>query len=154
MSASAGRGDFVGAQGTPRERPEARYGEAEEGRGYGWVVFAGVMITLAGIMNMIYGIAAIAESHFYIANTHYVFSDLNTWGWIVMFIGAFQICAGVGIWMRARWARWVGVFIAGVNAIAQLLFLPAYPFLSLAIFTLDILVIYGLVAYGGKLEET
>jgi len=40
--------------------------------------------------------------------------------------------------------------VAGINSIIQLIFLPAYPFLALSIFTLDILVIYGLVAYGGR----
>ena len=43
---------------------------------------------------------------------------------------------------------------AGINAVIQLLYLPAYPWLSLAIFAVDVLVIYGLVAYGGKLQES
>jgi hypothetical protein len=122
----------------------------DEDHGYGWVMFAGIMIMIAGTLNIIYGIAAISNSHFYVANTHYVISDLNTWGWVIMLIGVLQFCAAVGIWGRAQWARWVGVLVASVNAIIQLIFIPAYPFLALAIFTLDLLVVYGLVAYGGR----
>jgi hypothetical protein len=116
----------------------------------GWVTFAGVMLLLAGTMNLIYGIAAIAESSFYVANTRFVFTELKTWGWIVTCIGAVECIVAFGIWARNPWARWTGVGIATLNSIAQLLFLPAYPLLTLAIFSLDLLVIYGLVAHGGR----
>jgi hypothetical protein len=142
--------------GTIRRSADARVDPArhvEEERGVGWVTFAGVMIVLSGVMNLIYGIAAIAESSFYVANTRFVFSDLKTWGWIVTLIGAFEIIVALGIWLRSTWARWTGVGVAGINAIAQLGFIAAYPWLSLAIFSLDVLVIYGLVAYGAKNDE-
>jgi hypothetical protein len=122
---------------------------AEE-EGGGWVAFAGVMILLAGVINCIYGIAAIAESSFYVGNTRFVFSDLKTWGWIVLCIGALQATAAVGIWAREQWARWTGVAMASISAIAQLLFIPAYPLLALAVFALDVLVIYGLIAHGSR----
>ncbi len=118
--------------------------------GYGWVIFAGIMIMIAGTLNFIYGIAAISESNFYVANTHFVLSSLSTWGWVIMLLGILQFCAALGIWAQQEWARWFGVAVAGINSIIQLIFLPAYPFLALSIFTLDILVIYGLVAYGGR----
>ena len=84
----------------------------EDESGSGWVIFAGVMILMAGVMNTIYGIAAIAESSFYAGNTRFVFSDLKTWGWIVTLIGAFQSTAALGIWARSPWARWTGVAVA------------------------------------------
>lgn len=137
----------------PRQRAEPRYSEYEEPPGFGWVVFAGVLIMMAGTVNLIYGIAAIAESSFYIANTHFVFSNLKFWGWVLTFVGVFQMCVAAGIWVQAQWARWIGVVIASLSAIAQLLYIPTYPWLSLAVFTLDVLVIYALVAHGGRLEE-
>lgn len=139
-------------QAAARPHPEVSYGEVEEQHGAGWVTFAGVMIALAGVMDLIYGIAAIAKSHVYAAGLHFVFSNLNAWGWTVTFIGAFELCVAVGIWAGASWARWTGVVIAGLNAIAELSFIPAQPWLSLAVFTLDMLVIYGLIAYGRRLE--
>jgi hypothetical protein len=118
--------------------------------GYGWVVFAGTMIAIAGVLNVIYGIAAIDNAHIYTANTKYVFGDLNTWGWFLTVVGAIQVFAAFSIWGQTEWGRWVGVFSAGANAILMLLYLPAFPFFALAIFTIDILVIYGLIAHGGR----
>ena len=141
--------------GTIRRSADARAeatSRVEDESGSGWVIFAGVMILMAGVMNTIYGIAAIAESSFYVGSTRFVFSDLKTWGWIVLLIGALESTAALGIWARATWARWTGVAVAGLNGIAQLLFIPAYPFLSLAIFSMDLLVIYGLIAHGGRSE--
>jgi hypothetical protein len=141
----------TGAPGGARVEP--RYDEYREPQGYGWVMFAGVVIAIAGTLNIIYGVAAIAESHFYVANTHFVISDLKTWGWIVTAIGALQVCVAGGIWAQSGWARWTGVAVASLNAIAQLMFIAAYPWSSLAIFSLDVLVIYGLVTYGGRTQR-
>jgi hypothetical protein len=137
------------APSSPRAEPAVEY---EEPRGYGWVIFAGTMLLMAGTLNIIYGIAAVSNSHFYAANTRFVFSELNTWGWIVIAIGAIQACVGIGIYAQAQWARWTGVAAASLNAIAQLLFIAAYPWLSLAIFAIDLLVIYGLITYGARKE--
>jgi len=121
-------------------------------RGYGWVVFAGVMLLVLGTLNFIEGVAAISNSHFFVANTHYIAGSLNTWGWIVLIIGVIEWIVGCGVFVKNQLSRWAGVVILALNAIAQLLMIPAYPFWSLAIFTLDILAIYGLVAYGKKIS--
>jgi hypothetical protein len=54
------------------------------------------------------------------------------------------------VWAGNELARWAGIVIVSLNAIAQLMFIPAYPFWSLGIFTLDVLVLYALAAYGGR----
>lgn len=143
----------AGRQASESAHIQSLYVEPEEQPGFGWVMFAGVMIMLAGTVNLIYGIAAIAESSFYIANTHFVFSELKFWGWVLTFVGVLEMCVAAGVWMQATWARWTGVVIASLSAIAQLMYLPTYPWLSLAVFTLDVLVIYGLIVHGGKLEK-
>jgi hypothetical protein len=122
----------------------------EEGRGGGWITFAGVMIVMSAILNIIDGIAAISKSSFFIGDAKYILSDLKTWGWIVLLIGVVELFVAFGIWAGSNAARWAGIVIVSINAIAQLLFIPAYPFWSLAIFTLDVLVLYGLAAYGGR----
>jgi hypothetical protein len=117
--------------------------------GHGWVTFAGIMIVMLGILNVIYGIAAIGDSRFFIAGQKYILSDLHTWGWVTLIIGALQVAAAFSIWSGGSFGRWFGITVAVINAIAALLSLPAYPFWSLAIFSVDLLVIYGLCAYGG-----
>ena len=126
----------------------SRYEEDEPGGG--WVAFAGVMIAIVGVLNIIYGIAAISNSHFFVHGVNYILSDLNTWGWVLLITGVIQFCAAIAIFGRIQWGRWIGILTASVNAIIQLVFIPAYPFGSLAMFAIDILVIYGLVAYGGR----
>jgi hypothetical protein len=121
--------------------------------GDGWVLFAGALLVMVGILNTIDGIAAISNSKFFVGDAKYIFSDLNTWGWIVLVLGAIQGLTGIGVVLRVRGVRWIGVTFASLNAIAQLFFLPAYPFLSLSLFTLDILIIYGLIAYGSRVDR-
>jgi hypothetical protein len=137
---------------TPRAAREGgRYSyDYEESHGEGWVTFAGVMLMIVGIMNFIGGIAAIDDANFYVANAQFVISDLSTWGWVILITGAVQVIAAFGIWTHNQFARWLGVGFASLNALAQLLMLPAYPLWSLALFSVDILIIYGLLAYGGR----
>ena len=131
----------------PSARTDAAY---DEDRGLGWVVFAGIMLSIVGILNIVYGIAAIDNANFYAAGANYVITDLNTWGWFLLGVGAVQFLAAFGIWAGSEWGRWVGIISAGCNAILQMFFIPAFPLLSVSLFAVDILVIYGLVAYGGR----
>jgi hypothetical protein len=119
----------------------------------GWVVFAGTMLLIAATLNIVYGIGAIDNANVFVNDARYIFSDLNTWGWIALGTGAVQMLAAFGIWARNSLATWLGLAFASVNAILQLLMLPAYPFLSLSLLAIDILVIYGLAVHGGHADE-
>jgi hypothetical protein len=132
--------------------PTTYAGYEDEDRGYGWVVFAGVLLLLVGTLNTIEGIAAIGNAHFFVANTHYIAGSLNTWGWVVLCIGVIELAVGCGVFVKNQFSRWVGVVVLSLNAIAQLLMMPAYPFWSLVIFTMDLLAIYGLIAYGKRIS--
>lgn len=126
----------------------------DEDTGYGWVLFAGTMLALLATLNFIDGVAAVSNSTFFTANAKFVLSDLNTWGWVLIGISVLQLLLAFGIWARVKGLRWIGVGIASLNAVIQLMFMPAYPFWSLCLFTLDILVIYGLVAHGARMDQT
>lgn len=128
-------------------------GYYEDERANSWLVFAGVLLLLLGTLNVIDGIAAISKAHFYVGNASYIAGDLNTWGWVVLFLGAGQLLVGLGVFVKNQFARWAGVAVLSLNAIAQLLMMPAYPFWSLAIFAVDILAVYGLIAYGKRIES-
>jgi len=116
----------------------------------GWITFAGIMLILVSIINTIDGIAAISTSSFYVADARYIVSDLNTWGWVMLGLGVLQMVVAMGVFAGNQVARWAGVVIASLNLVAQLMFIPAYPFWSLSIVAIDVLVIYGLSAYGGR----
>jgi hypothetical protein len=128
------------------------YYDAPEGSG--WVMFSVCMLGLAGMWNVIDGLLAIGSSHVYGVVRTYTFSDLKTWGWILLGVGLLELMAAFMVLSGSEFARWFGIAAAGINALAQLAFVPSYPFWALAMFTVDVLVIYGLAAYGGKRLRT
>ncbi len=134
--------------------PAAREYAEDDDRGYGWVTFAGVLLMLIGGINFIMGIAAIGNAHFFTANAHYVAGSLNTWGWVVLCIGVLQWAVSLGVFLKNQFARWTGVLVLASNSVVQLMMMPAYPFWSLSIFALDILAIYGLIAYGKRITAS
>jgi hypothetical protein len=135
---------------TPTSRVSSAPPAAREQSGDGWVVFAGIILAIVGTLNFIGGIAAVGDSKFFVGDTKYVLGDLHTWGWVVLIIGAVQVLTAFGVWARNPFARGLGIAFASLNAIAQLLMLPAYPLWSLALFSMDIMIVYGLAAYGGR----
>jgi hypothetical protein len=127
--------------------------ESDE-QGFGWLLFAATMLGLAGIFSVIDGIVALSKSRFYSPNATYVFSDLRTWGWITLIVGALLIVAAMGVMSGSGFAKWFGIAIAGLSAINQFVAIQAYPFWSFIVFAVDVLVIYALAKYGGKPELT
>ena len=121
-----------------------------EGRGYGLVLFAGVLLLVSGFWNLIYGIAAIAQSHVFVANAHYVFGNLRAWGWVTLIFAILLLIAGGGVMAGNQLARWFAVAVLGLNLIEQMFSIPSYPFWSLTIIALDVVALYGLCAYGSR----
>jgi len=110
----------------------------------GWWVFAGVLLLVAGVLNIIYGIAAIGDSKFFTEHGQYIISSLHTWGWILLILGVLELVAAFSLFSGGEFGRWFGIFIAALNSMGALLTIPNNPFWSLAIFALSIIVIYKL----------
>jgi hypothetical protein len=121
-----------------------------EPKGTGWVTFAAVMLGLAGTWNVIDGVLAISSSRVYTADSVFIFSDLNTWGWIVLVLGIIEGLAALSLLSGSEIARWAAIGVAGVNAIGQLMFVPVYPWWAITMFAVDVLIIYALAVYGGQ----
>jgi len=119
--------------------------------GEGWIAFAGIMMALAGFLNIIWGIAAIDDSAFFTDEGRYViFDDLSTWGWFLLILGVLQLVAAFSIWNRHTFGQVFGIACASVNAMIILFTVNAYPFAAFMLFIVDLLIIYGLAAYGGR----
>jgi hypothetical protein len=114
----------------------------------GWVTFAGILLVISGTLNVIYGIAAIGNSKFFVQNAHYMFSNLKTWGWITLGIGILEVLAAGSLWNGGLYGRIFGIGTASLAAIGALLSIPAYPFWSLAVFALAIVIIHQIAAHG------
>ena len=110
----------------------------------GWWVFAAILLGVSGVLNIIWGIAAIGNSHFFTANAHYIFSNLNTWGWITLIVGVVELFASFSLFQGGGFGRVIGIIAATLAALDALLSIPAAPFWSICVFALSIIVLYEL----------
>lgn len=111
----------------------------------GWWVFAAILLSIAGVLNIIWGIAAISESHFVTVNgATYVFSSLKTWGWITLILGVLEILAAMSLFSGGGFGRWFGIFAASLVAIDSLLDIRVLPFWSICVFALSVIVVFQL----------
>ena len=110
----------------------------------GWWVFAGVLLLIAGVLNVIYGIAANSNSAFLSGTTVYILRDLRLWGWLSLIVGICEWVAAFSLWSGGEFGRWFGIAVASINAVGVLLTISTYPITSLAIFALSIIIIYKL----------
>ena len=118
-------------------------------RGVGRAIFAAVLLLIAGTLNVIYGIAGIANAHFFTDNAHYVFANVRAWGWITLILGIIELTAGYSLFSGGTYGRVIGIAAATIGAIGALLSVAgAFPFWSLGVFALCVIVIHGLIVYG------
>ena len=111
----------------------------------GWWIFAAILLSIAGVLNIIWGIAAIAESNFTtVTGASYVFSELKTWGWITLILGVIELLAALSLFSGGTFGRWFAIFAAGLVAINALLDIRVLPFWSICVFALSVIVIYQL----------
>ena len=117
------------------------------GRRSGWVTFAGVVALVVGAYNAISGIAALSDDDTIAAQANEVLYgiDLTAWGWFWLIVGALQLLTGVLILQRNEWGRALGVGMAGLSAVITVFVIFVFPLWSLAVLTLDALVLYGLL---------
>ena len=120
----------------------------------GFILFAAIMMIMAGVFQAISGLVAIFENEFYVATRNYLFQfDATTWGWIHLLVGLIVAFAGWGLLSGRTWARAVAITVALLSAITNFLFVPYYPFWALLLITLDIFVIWAVAAHGGELRD-
>jgi hypothetical protein len=144
----------VTEQSPSQYRSGTRAEEATSGWAVGFILFAAIMMLMAGFFQASAGMVAIFENEFYVATRNYLFQfDATTWGWIHLLVGLLVAFAGWGLLSGQTWARVVGITLAMLSAIANFLFIPYYPIWSLLIITLDIFVIWAIAAHGRDLRD-
>jgi hypothetical protein len=128
---------------------EVRSHKAPSAWATGLIVFAGVMMILAGGFQAITGLVALLENEFYVATRNYLFQfDATSWGWIHLLLGLVVLLAGFAVLSGRTWGRVVGIILAALSALANFAFIPYYPVWSITIIALDVFVIWALAAHG------
>ncbi|MET9270642.1 hypothetical protein [Kribbella sp. NPDC003557] len=115
----------------------------------GFVLFAGVMMIMAGAFQAFSGLVALFENEFYVATRNYLFQfDATAWGWIHLIVGALVAVAGFAVMAGQTWARVIGIILAALSALANFTFIPYYPFWAIIVIAVDVFVIWALAVHG------
>jgi hypothetical protein len=118
-------------------------------RGTGSALFVGILLMIAGVLNIIYGIAAVGDADFWVGNTQFVFSSLHTWGWITIILGVIQLTGSFSLLGGGAYGRFVGLVAAMLGAVGALLDVGgAHPWWALGVFAICLVCIHGLVVLG------
>ena len=124
-------------------------------RGAGRVVFAGTLLLIAGTLNIIYGIGALDDANIFVNDKRYIFTNLNTLGWVLILLGIIQLTGGFSLIAGNTYGRVIGILGAGLGAIGALLSIGgAYPWWSLGIFVLCVYVLHGIFVFGDDERAT
>lgn len=115
----------------------------------GWAMFAGIMLIISGVFDVIQGIVALANDEFFVIGVDYVFKfDVTSWGWIHIIGGIVLVASGAGIFSGNVMARTVGVIVAGLSIVWNFAWLPYYPIWSIITIAIGVTVIWALTAHG------
>lgn len=145
--AHPGTGPASDVRSTPATQEHVETGSAW----LGWIWFAGAMMILLGLFNVIEGLVALFNSRFYVVGPEgLLVFDIAGWGWVHLIIGILAVAAGLALFTGAMWARVVAVVLATINALAQLTFLSAYPVWCTIVIALDVIVIWAVIAHGAE----
>ena len=123
-----------------------------EERGGGWLVFAGIVLIVGGIMRVFDAIWAFRYHGVLPSNLEdAIFGhSLKTYGWVYLIVAIILILAGFGVMVRSQLSRWIGIIGGAVAAISAIWWMPYYPVWSLTYIVIGVFVIYGLAVYGSR----
>lgn len=118
-------------------------------RGAGRALFAAILLLVAGTLNIIYGIGALDDANIFVNDKRYIFTNLNTMGWVLIILGVIQLTGGFSLMAGNTYGRVIGIIGGSLGAIGALLSIGgAYPWWSLGIFALCLWIVYGIAIYG------
>lgn len=120
----------------------------------GWIYFAGFMMLITGILQMIAGLTALLNDKFYVVTEQNILAfNFTTWGWIHLLVGLIVMLAGTAVIAGSLWGRIVAVFLATLSIIANFAFISSYPIWSTIVIVIDVLIIYALTVHGSEVKE-
>ena len=118
-------------------------------RGAGRATFAAILLLIAGTLNIIYGIGALDSANIYANDTRYIFTNLNTMGWVLIVLGLIQLAGALSLLAGNTFGRVIAIIGGSLGAIGALFSIGgANPWWSLAIFFLCIWIVYGIAVLG------
>ena len=123
-------------------------------RGAGRAAFAAILLLIAGTLNIVYGIGALDSANIYANDTRYIFTNLNTMGWVLIVLGVLQFTGGFSLLAGNAYGRVIGLTAASLGAIGALFSIgEGNPWWSLCVFALCVYIVHGIVVFGRDERE-
>jgi len=118
----------------------------------GWVYFAGFLMILMGIFQMIAGLTALLNNTYYLAHSSggLLVFNFKTWGWIDLVLGVIVIAAGNAVINGRLWGRLFAILLAMLSIVANFAFISAYPIWSIIVMIVDVFIIFALTVHGDE----
>lgn len=120
---------------------------SEHERSRGWTTFAMIAIGIAGVWNVVIGIAGLSKSE-YFEEGSLLYQNLAFWGWVWLIVGALQVLTAVLLALRITAGTALGLIGASVSMLVWFFSIGAHPVSSILIIGLDVLILYALTAEG------
>ncbi|MGW5381329.1 DUF7144 family membrane protein [Nocardia sp. NPDC003963] len=107
-------------------------------------IAAAVLLLAVGVLSILAGISAVASDELFVTGPDYMLRfDTTTWGWIHIVLGILLAVAAIALMTGALWARVTAVLLAGLSIIANFLWIPYYPWWSITVIAIDLVVIWA-----------
>ena len=92
-----------------------------EEKGEGWLIFAGIVLGVAGVMRIFDAIWAFRYHGVLPQNLEDALfgHSLKTYGWVYLVIGIILILCAFGVVARSQFSRWLGIVAGAVAAIER-----------------------------------
>ena len=120
----------------------------KQGFAAGASIAAAILLLTIGILQTLQGISAVAKDEVLVMGPEYIYSfDVTTWGWIHIVIGILIALTGFFLLTGATWTRITAIFLAALSIIANFLWLPYYPWWSILIIALNVVVIWAITTW-------
>jgi hypothetical protein len=114
----------------------------------GWIVFAALLLSVAGGFNIFYGLAGLLNDEvLHVGGRGVLILDFTVWGWVHLVMGALMLITGFGLIAMSGWARWAGIAFALINALVQFASITAFPIAALLMILLDLVIVYQLTVH-------
>jgi len=114
---------------------------------------AATLMILSGLLTFFIGITGVIKGVFFNSvATFPLYYSVRSRGVTLLVIGVVAFAVGLALLVRRHWARRAATVVAVVSAIANFMFLPFYPFWSIIVLILDVVIIWELTREGERRE--
>ncbi|MFG1625523.1 hypothetical protein [Kribbella sp. NPDC049227] len=121
----------------------------------GFVVFAGALLMVEGLINVVHGLTALlSDERLGMHQERLVIVNVTAWGWVVLISGLLLIPIGGALLTGAPWSRIAGIVVVSLHAVTQIAWLSAYPVWAVLMLALDVIVLYALTARWSEVQDS